>query len=133
MSEKQIREAIDQVCADLDLRARQRAMRQGLRGALVFPLVLGAGLAVTAACSKDETKPAQDAGVGGAVVLYGAPVGGGGTGGVGGEPQVDYGAPDAGVGGKGGEPVVLYGAPGGGGTGGEGGEPQMDYMAPDAG
>ncbi|MBI4702210.1 MAG: hypothetical protein HY744_13865 [Deltaproteobacteria bacterium] len=121
MSEKQIREAIDQVCADLDLRARQRAMRQGV-GSALLPLVLGAGLAVTA-CSgkKDEPQPSPDAGsnVGGAQPAYGAPMGGGGSGGCGGEAvgcaQPEYMAPDD------------------AGAGGEGGMAQVEYMAPDAG
>ncbi|MBI4702211.1 MAG: hypothetical protein HY744_13870 [Deltaproteobacteria bacterium] len=127
MSEKQIREAIDRVCADLDLRARQRAMRRGVRGGWL-PLVLRAGLDV-AACGGDIVPlygvveygapfDGGTAGAGGAGGTGGTgaglPVGGGGTGGEDGGPVPPYMAPDGGEGGEGGEdagPVPPYNAP----------------------
>ncbi|MBI4702212.1 MAG: hypothetical protein HY744_13875 [Deltaproteobacteria bacterium] len=109
MSEKQIREAIDRVCADLDLRARQRAMRQGVPGALL-PLALAAGLGV-AACA-GESHPVYGfpctADCDGAAAGHAGAGGAGGTGGEDGGPAPHYMAPD---GGEGGGPIPMYYAP----------------------
>jgi hypothetical protein len=111
MSELEIRAAIQKLCADLDLRARTIA-----RGA-VIPLAIGAGVALVACDTKDETTT----GSGGQIQpLYAAPGGAGGAGG-GGAAAPLYAAPGGGgVGGLdgGGGVGTLYAAPGGGGTGG---------------
>ena len=79
MSEKQIRDILRDVCADLDRHSR-RVVRDGVRQ-LVLPTVLGAGLALTG-CDARENVP-----------LYGVPAD------VGVEAGLDvfpYMAPDAG-------------------------------------
>ena len=79
MSEKQIRDILRDVCADLDRHSR-RVVRDGVRK-LVLPTVLGAGLALTG-CDARENVP-----------LYGVPAD------VGVEAGLDvfpYMAPDAG-------------------------------------
>jgi hypothetical protein len=107
MSELEIRAALKKICADLDLRARTIA-----RGA-VIPLALGAGIALVACDTKDET----ETGAGGAVQpLYAAP-GGGGAGAADAGAAGVYMAP-GGSGGMTGGAAPAYMAPGGGGAGG---------------
>lgn len=117
MSEKEIRAALQQVCNDLDLKAR--ATPRGGKHRIMFPLVLGAGMAI-AACGDDVVEPEAPA--------YGAPSG-----------QSTTTTSDTGGGGAGGETSTGGGVTGGGGAGGltggggagaEGGM-QVDYMAPD--
>jgi hypothetical protein len=106
MSELEIRAALKKICADLDLRARTIA-----RGA-VIPLALGAGIALVACDTKDET----ETGAGGAVQPLYAP-GGGGAGAADAGAAGVYMAP-GGSGGMTGGAAPAYMAPGGGGAGG---------------
>jgi hypothetical protein len=121
MSEREMRDALKQVCDNLELEARARAKKRGRK--LVYPLMVGAGLLVASCDDESDTDPGPNA-------LYSAPSGtptatqtgtttgtttgtATGSGGVGGA--------ESGGGGVGG------GATGGGAVGGA----QMDYMAPD--
>jgi hypothetical protein len=118
MTEREIREVIRELCEELDRGAR-RVVRQGMRK-VVFPSMLGAGLALSA-CSE----PAE---------LYGVPPRDGGAdrtvdGKVGG-PDAAYGVPwdqkvikEDGKAGFDLGPVPPYMAPEAG--------PQPEYMAPD--
>jgi len=132
MSEREIRDAIEQVCDNLDLEARAEAKRRGRK--LVYPLMLGAGLLV-ATCD-DETETDR-----GNVVLYGGPSGtptatqtGTGSGTTTG--TATGGGTATGAGGQGGTATGAGGSDGGaggsdGGAGGAGGGPLPPYMAPD--
>ena len=111
MSEREMREALRQVCDKLELEARADAKKRGRK--LVYPLMVGAGLLV-ASCGDETSDPQPE---------YAAPTGtptatstGTAGGGGGGTPTA------TGSGGSGGT-----GATGGGNVGGA----QMDYMAPD--
>lgn len=119
MSEREIRDAIQKVCGDLDLKARRGGWRR-VAPALI-PFAVGAGLAATGCDDETDTTPSgTDTG---AQTAYGVPTGtptGVGASGSGGD-----GAGAVGGGGEGGAAV------GGGGVGGAGGEPTMEYMAPD--
>jgi len=116
MREKDMRAAIDKMCAELDRAAKRTAK-------VVFPLVLGAGLVGTLACD-DETGTNQttssssstSSGTGGST----AAGGGGSTAAGGGGSTAAGGGGSTAAGGNG-------GAAGQGGVGG----PQLDYMAPD--
>jgi len=119
MTEKEIRKAIESFCEDLD--------RRRPRG-LLLPIILGAGLAVSACDSEPQPEYAapdttSSSGVGATGATGGAGGAGAATGGDGGA-VVEYMAPDAGVGGDGGA-MVEYMAP----DAGDGGA-VPEYMAP---
>lgn len=134
MSEREMREALRQICDNLDLEARARAKQRGQK--LVYPLMLGAGLLV-AGCDDDP----------GGNDVYGAPSGtptatqtgsgtgtttGTATGGTGGTSAAGGGGQGGeATGGNGGGGGAAAGGGGGAAAGGDGGGPQMDYMAPD--
>lgn len=117
MTERDIRQAIRQICGELDLKARRAGWRR-VAPALI-PFAMGAGL--VAGCD-DETESRPGTGTDtGAQTAYGVPSGTptalGGSGGTGGEGA---------AGGAGG------GVAGAGGAGGAGdGGATMEYMAPD--
>ena len=122
MSEKEIRAALERICADMDRRAGRRAVPMAARAALL-PLVLGGSLAL-ADCSSDDPDPEPTVGSGGYAGSGGDPGSGGaygvgGWGGIGGEAGSggDVGAGGAyGVGGW-----SSGGSGGGGGSAGSGG------------
>jgi hypothetical protein len=124
VSEKEIRSALRKYCDELDLRARS-STGQKVRRAVV-PLVLGAGLAVTA-CGDDEetggpgpTTTTTGSGGSGATTSTGGTGGDGATTGSGGDQGGSGG--EAGSGGAGGDQ---------GGSGGIGVGGGLVYMAPD--
>jgi len=115
MSEREIRDAIEQACDTLELRARTDPKRKG--GRLFFPLMVGAGLMATA-CDDSDTVSENSPPYGIQTSTYtgtgtgtgsgtGTATGGGGTGG------------DGATGGVGGSVGGAGGA--GGATGGAGG------------
>jgi len=133
MSEKQIRDILRDVCADLDRHSRQ-VVRQGVRK-IVLPTVLGAGLALSPGCGDDAVKQDTTVQQDGGLLYMGPDAGppdtgpdpkkdgaldGPGTDGVG-TPDMAYMGPDAGKADAG--PIPPYMAPEGG----------TLYMGPDAG
>ena len=95
MSEKEIRAAIDKLCTDLDLRARQagRVVRAG-----VFPVVVGSvvgtGLAVASCSSEESSTPITTITTTISHGGHGGQAGSGGAAGAGGGVQPPYMAPD---------------------------------------
>jgi hypothetical protein len=128
MSEREMRDALKQVCDNLELEARARAKKRGRK--LVYPLMVGAGLLVASCDDETDTDPGPEA-------LYSAPSGTPtatqtGTGSGSGTTTGTTTGTATGGGGEGGAESggggVGGGATGGGAVGGGG---QMDYMAPD--
>ena len=131
MSEREIRETIQQLCHKLDVRARAEARRSGRK--LVYPLIVGAGLLV-ANCDDDpgampdygvpsgtETGTGTGSGTAtGTATGSGTATGGGGEGGT-----------ATGSGGAGGAGATGGAGGAAGGDGGDGGGPLPPYMAPE--
>jgi len=114
MSEQDLRRKLRGICAQLDRRAG-RTSAPGRVGAVLLPVLLGAGV-ITGACGDSD----RDNGTGAMAAAYGMPaygVGGGGLSGTGGM------AGEGGTGGMGGE-AGNQGGMGGdvGGAGGMGGD-----------
>lgn len=139
MSEREIRQIIACVCADLDRQVRA-AVSKGVRK-VVLPAALGAGLAFTGAACDDGGgelygAPPMEASVSdrgvdqGPAVLYGVPDGGGELDSVAdGEPAPLYAAPaEAGL--PDGGAVALYSAPAPDGAAAEDGGAAPLYAAP---
>jgi hypothetical protein len=131
MSEREIRNIIRSVCAELDQRAKRAA--QNTAKCVVLPAMLGLSLSVTGCKDKELKKPDGQGVAGGQgqiiTPMYMAPMAGSSGANVGAGGKSDTG------------PVAIYAAPLGGSGGAVAGNkdagvkdagPQVKYMAPDA-